>query len=80
MFSIADLTIRPGLQKHVRLFFVSFGNYLPSYTCRNRKNEDWNEWDQMDAHELLRFLLDGISMEEMDVRACLIKSETLGHG
>ncbi|KAK9900033.1 cysteine proteinase [Cystobasidium minutum MCA 4210] len=33
----------------------------------NRKNEDWNEWDQMDAHELLRFLLDGISMEEMDL-------------
>lgn len=39
------------------------------YLCRNRKNEDWNEWDQMDAHELLRFLLDGISMEEIDVSA-----------
>lgn len=34
----------------------------------NRKSEDWNEWDQMDAHELLRYLLDGVSMEEMDVR------------
>lgn len=36
-------------------------------TCRNRKNEDWNEYDQMDAHELLRYLLDGVSMEEIDV-------------
>lgn len=35
----------------------------------NRKNEDWNEWDQMDAHELLRFLLDAVSMEELDVSA-----------
>lgn len=33
----------------------------------NRKSEDWNEWDQMDAHELLRFLLDRVSMEEFDV-------------
>lgn len=41
--------------------------YPPTCLYRNRKNEDWNEWDQMDAHELLRFLLDGVSMEEFDV-------------
>ena len=38
-----------------------------SLARRNRKNEDWNEYDQMDAHELLRYLLDGVSMEEIDV-------------
>ena len=38
----------------------------------NRKSEDWNEFDQMDAHELLRYLLDGVSMEEMDVRVLIL--------
>lgn len=46
---------------------LSFRSITLKTIYRNRKNEDWNEWDQMDAHELLRYLLDGVSMEEVDV-------------
>ena len=54
-----------GLTRHALEPFPGTQFLQPAH--RNRKNEDWNEYDQMDAHELLRYLLDGVSMEETDV-------------